>query len=103
MTMERPRWLLPVLIAATVLGAGMMLVDLGAMVISPMLFDSGESSGAWAMFAAIWIAPFVVLFGILSGWIGFARQRAWLATGGIALMVIPLIAGLLIFAVVPFV
>jgi len=98
MPSRRPGWLFPVLIGATVLGAGEVIFDLAAMMMSPMMFDSGESRAAWAAFTAIWTMPLVVILGLLLGWIGYARHGTRLATAGIVLLVLPLVAVALVFA-----
>ena len=101
MTRERPGWLLPVLIVATVVATGSIIINLAMMMMSPMMFDSGESRGAWTAFIAVWTAPLVILLGIVLGWIGYARHGTKLATAGIALMALPLAAVLAVAGVLP--
>jgi len=95
---RRPRWLLPFLAGTTLLVAAGLLANLGAMVMSPMIFDSGETSGGWAIFIAIWTAPFVALIGILVGWIGFVRHRTGLSVAGAAVAGIPAAIGVVFYS-----
>ncbi|HUB86054.1 MAG TPA: hypothetical protein VL971_10200 [Rhizomicrobium sp.] len=88
------------MLAATVLGAVLLMLSAWPLMMSPMIFDSGESTEAWTIFAAIWFAPVVLIVGLVVGWIGFARSARGMVTFGLILAALPVIAavGVLVMA-----
>jgi hypothetical protein len=86
----RPARLGLALILETLLsGAFLMLIVLPLMM-SPMMFDSGERDASWAFFTALWAAPVVVLAGIAGAWIGYAVRAYRLSVAGLIAAGLPI-------------
>ncbi len=88
------------MLAATIVGAVLLVLSAVPLMMSPMIFDSGETAEAWTIFAAIWLMPVVLIAGLIIGWIGFARNVRRMVTLGLILAALPLIAavGVLVMA-----
>lgn len=89
-----------VMLAATVVGVILLMLSAWPLMMSPMIFDSGESPEAWAIFATIWLMPVVLIAGLVIGWIGFARKARGMAMFGLILAALPVLAavGVLVMA-----
>jgi small-conductance mechanosensitive channel len=87
-----------VMIVATIIGGLLLMLSAGLLAMSPMIFDSGESPTAWAVFSAIWAMPIILIAGLVIGWIGFARNARGIVGLGIALAGFPLVAGMGVLA-----
>ena len=88
------------MLAATIVGGLLLMLSVMPLMMSPMIFDSGESPEAWTIFAAIWLMPVVLIAGLVIGWIGFARGAQGMVTFGLILAALPLVAavGVLVMA-----
>jgi hypothetical protein len=82
------------MLAATVVGVILLMLSVFPLMMSPMIFDSGESTTAWSIFLAIWSMPVLLIAGLVTGWIGFFRNAARMVVFGLILAVLPLIAAL---------
>ncbi|HEY5338552.1 MAG TPA: hypothetical protein VIJ85_10130 [Rhizomicrobium sp.] len=88
------------LVAATVIGVLLLMLSVFPLMMSPMIFDSGESADTWSIFIAIWLAPVVLIAGLVIGWIGFASGARRVAIAGLVVAAVPavLALGVLIMA-----
>ena len=88
------------MIAATAIAVVVLMLSTAPLMMSPMIFDSGESAAAWTVFTAIWCAPLVIIAGIATGWVGFARNRRRLVMTGLIVAAVPVLAavGVLVMA-----
>ena len=88
------------LIAASVIGALALMASVMPLMMSPMIFDSGESPAAWGWFVALWLMPVVLIAGLAIGWMGFARRSRRIAVAGLVLFALPILAtiGILVMA-----
>jgi hypothetical protein len=80
------------LIGLTVLG---ILATMGSaipLMMSPMIFDSGESAWAWTLFLAMWLSPVAWIGGIIVGWIGYSFGSHFLTLAGVVLIALPFAA-----------
>ena len=91
-TPRRPRWLLILLIVATIAAACFAIGNLSFMMMSPMIFDAGETKVAWLVFFGIWLFPVLLALGIIIGWIGFSARARWAAIFGLAVAGLPMVA-----------
>jgi hypothetical protein len=89
---RRPRWLLILLIVATIAAVCVGIGNLGLMMMSPMIFDAGETNVAWLVFLGIWLFPVLLAVGIIIGWIGFGAGARWAAIFGLAVAGLPMVA-----------
>src|ERR1700761_279843 len=89
-----------IMLAATIVGGLLLMLSVMPLMMSPMIFDSGESPEAWAIFAVIWLMPVVLIAGLVIGWIGFARDTRRMVTFGVIVAGLPLAAaiGVLVMA-----
>ena len=70
----RSRGVLIYLIVATILfGLSLIPAAMGVLM-SPMVFDAGESREAWSMAIIIWAYPVLVILGLLLAWILYASR-----------------------------
>lgn len=58
-----------------------LLPALGACMMSPMLFDAGESTAAWTMLALVLSYPLLVIISLPLAWILYRRQSYRAALG----------------------
>ena len=88
------------MLAATIAGALLLMLDVWPLMMTPMIFDSGESADAWSIFLAIWSMPALLIVGLVMGWIGFAKGARRLVTFGLILAALPVIGavGVLVMA-----
>jgi hypothetical protein len=80
------------LIGLTVLG---ILATMGSaipLMMSPMIFDSGESREAWTLFIALWLSPVAWVLGIIVGWVGYVFGSHFVTLAGVILIVLPFAA-----------
>lgn len=82
------------MLAATVVGVILLMLSVFPLTMSPMIFDSGESTAAWSIFFAIWSMPVLLIVGLVIGWIGFARNAARMTMIGLIVAVLPVVAAL---------
>jgi small-conductance mechanosensitive channel len=82
------------MLAATIVGVIVLMLSAFPLMMSPMIFDSGESATAWSIFIAIWMAPVVLIVGLVVGWIGVARRSQAMVVTGLLLAVAPMVAAL---------
>jgi hypothetical protein len=82
------------MLAATVVGVILLMLGMAPLMMSPMIFDSGESGAAWSIFVAIWSMPVLLIAGLAIGWIGFFRNAARTVVFGLILAGLPLVAAL---------
>jgi hypothetical protein len=80
------------LIGLTVLGILATLCSFVPLMMSPMIFDSGESAWAWTIFLAMWLSPVAWIGGIIVGWTGYAFGSHFLALSGVVLIALPFAA-----------
>ena len=83
-----------IMLAATVVGVILLMLSVFPLMMSPMIFDSGESAQTWSLFIAIWSLPLLVIAGLVIGWIGFSRNAAHTVVFGLLLAALPVIAAL---------
>jgi hypothetical protein len=86
-----------IMIAATVVGVLLLIASGGLLMMSPMLFDSGASAASWSIFIAVWMAPLVLIAGIVIGWIGFACGTPHMVTAGLVIAALPVLAAVGVF------
>ncbi len=72
---KRPRWLLVTMIILTVGYVGLFAFAVFAAMMSPMVFDSGDTPRNWHAFFAFLFFPVLVLISIALGWCGFGYRR----------------------------
>jgi hypothetical protein len=82
------------LLAATVVGVILVMLSALPLMMSPMIFDSGESAATWSIFVAVWSMPVLVIAGLVIGWIGFSRNTTRTAVFGLILAALPVVAAL---------
>jgi hypothetical protein len=88
------------MLAATIVGVVLLMLGVWPLTMSPMIFDSGESATAWAIFMAIWSMPLLLIAGLAIGWIGFARNVRGTVVIGLIVAALPVVAavGVLVMA-----
>lgn len=86
-------WLIIVTIVALIGGFASTI----PLMMSVMVFDAGETRDAWLMFTAIWMAPFLLIAGLIVGWVGFLSNSYGATRAGIFLMLTPLVLAALLF------
>ncbi len=79
-----------VMIAASVLAPILTGLCLLPAIMSPMLFDSGESTVLWIMLSIMAALPVAPLVGLALGWVGYARRSNLMVFCGLALFIPPL-------------
>ena len=77
------------MVAASVIGALLLMASFGVLMMSPMLFDSGEGPEAWTIFTIVWLMPVVLIAGLVIGWIGFARDARRMVIAGLCIAAVP--------------
>lgn len=82
------------MLAATVVGVILLMLSLFPLTMSPMIFDSGESTAAWSIFLTIWSLPVLLIVGLVIGWIGFSRDAPRTVVLGLIVAVLPVAAAL---------
>ncbi len=87
-TSARPRWLLVTMIVLSVGYAGLFAFSILGAMVSPMVFDAGETPKAWHAFFAFLFFPVLVLISVALSWCGFGFRRYVLIPVGCALPVI---------------
>jgi hypothetical protein len=85
---RHPRWLLVTMIVLSVGYAGLFAFAVMGALVSPMVFDSGETPRNWAAFFCFLFFPVLVLMSAAMGWCGFGFRRYRLIPLGFALPVI---------------
>ncbi|HEY5209825.1 MAG TPA: hypothetical protein VIJ42_10310 [Stellaceae bacterium] len=85
----RPIRLLVLAIVATLVALVSFVVNLAIMMMSPMMFDAGESAWLWTVFIAIWLTPLVLAAGIAVAWLGFGIRWTGVAIAGLAIVLAP--------------
>jgi hypothetical protein len=66
------------------------MLIVGPLMMSPMIFDSGETRGRWIFFTALWLSPLVVLAGIAAAWIAYGVRVYWLSIVGLVAAGLPI-------------
>ena len=79
---------------ATIVGALLLMLAAWPLSMSPMIFDSGQSAETWGVFLAIWAMPVVLVAGLATGWIGFARNARGTVIAGLAVAALPVLAAI---------
>jgi hypothetical protein len=80
-----------ILIVVTVVGILLLMAAAFPLGMSPEIFDSGESVTTWSIFTALWLLPALLILGIATAWIGFARNAPRIVTCGLALAALPVL------------
>jgi hypothetical protein len=80
------------MVPATIIGGLLLMLSAWPLAMSPMVFDSGESADTWGVFIAIWMMPVVLIAGLVTGWVGSARNARNVVIGGLALSALPVLA-----------
>jgi len=86
------------MIGATVIGVLVLMAGFGLLMMSPMLFDSGESVAAWGIFIFVWSMPLLLIAGLAIGWFGFARNREGVVAAGLFIAGLPLMIAMSVIA-----
>ena len=88
------------MIVATVVGVIALMLGMFPLMMSPMIFDSGESAAAWSIFIFIWLMPAILLGGLIIGWVGLAAGRRAVTVAGLVMVAAPIAiaAGILAMA-----
>jgi hypothetical protein len=84
----RPRWLLVVMVLLSVGYAGLLAFAILGAIVSPMMFDSGDTPRNWAAFGFALIFPVAVSLGAAVSWSGFGFRRYALIPIGVALPIV---------------
>jgi NADH:ubiquinone oxidoreductase subunit 6 (subunit J) len=86
----------PVLpLVVTLLWGALALASVFPVMMSPMLFDSGESAWAWGIFSAILAFPILCVCSIVASWVVWIGQRnaaarkRWLPVAAACLPLVP--------------
>src|ERR1700681_4365245 len=94
-------------VTATITWGLLGLLSTPLVVISPMLFDSGESEILWVFFWSVVAFPFTCFLAIVASWIAWIPSRSenlsrgrWLRIGCVALPLVPGIAAIATVAVI---
>jgi hypothetical protein len=86
----RPSRLFVLLVIESVLAVGFLIVIAMPLMMSPMMFDSGETQGRWIVFTALWLSPLVVLAGTGIAWLGYALRAYWLSMASLVVSAVPI-------------
>ncbi len=89
------------LIVATIVGILFFGACIPFTLTSFFLFDAGETTQAWIMFAGAWLVPLVLILGLIVAWICFAARTAIGVYVGLGLMALP-VATVVVFFVLLF-
>jgi hypothetical protein len=87
----------------TLLWGALAVASVFPVMMSPMLFDSGESALAWGMFAAILAFPILCACSIVASWVLWigrrdaAARRRWLPLAAACLPLAPVAVLALVF------
>ncbi len=87
---RRPARLGLALVLETLLSGAFLILIIAPLMMSPMIFDSGETQGRWIFFTALWLSPLVVLAGIAAAWIAYAVRVYWLSIAGLITAGVPI-------------
>jgi hypothetical protein len=87
---KRPARLGLALVVETLLAGAFLLLIIVPLMMSPMIFDSGETDARWMFFTALWLSPLVVLAGIGAAWIAYAVRVYWLSIAGLVTAGLPI-------------
>ena len=82
---RQPRWLLVTMIVMSIGYVGIFVFSLMMAITSPMMFDSGETSRAWAAVIGALIFPFFVIGNVALAWCGYGFRRRTLIPVGFTL------------------
>lgn len=88
-----PTGLRNTLTIATIAGALLLMLAIWPLSMTPMIFDSGQSAATWSVFLAIWAMPVVLIAGLVTGWVGIARDAHGVVVAGLILAALPVLAG----------
>ena len=86
----RPARLGLALVLETLLSGAFLMLIVMPLMMSPMLFDSGETPARWMFFTALWVSPLVVLAGIVAAWIAYAVRVYWLSIAALVTAGLPI-------------
>jgi hypothetical protein len=89
-TAPRPARLGLALVLETLVSGAFLLLIVGPLMMSPMIFDSGETDARWMFFTALWVAPLIVLAGIAGAWIAYGVRVYWLSIAGLVTAGLPI-------------
>lgn len=74
-----------ILILTTIAFVLALIPVAGAMIMSPMMFDSGPSTGLWILLGTIWTMPISILASIIGSWVFYKAGKYPIALGLIGL------------------
>jgi hypothetical protein len=86
----RPARLGLALILETLLSGAFLMLIVMPLMMSPMIFDSGETDARFVFFSALWAAPIVVLAGIAGAWIAYGVRAYRLSVAGLITAGLPI-------------
>ena len=89
--MTRSAMLKNLLIVVTVAGILLLMASAFPLEMSPEIFDSGQSVTTWSIFIGLWLMPALLIVGIATAWVGFARNARILVVGGLGLGALPVL------------
>lgn len=79
------------LIVVTVVGVLLLMASAFPLGMSREIFDSGQSVTTWSIFIGLWLMPALLILGIATAWIGFARNASGIVVCGLALAALPVL------------
>ena len=88
------------LIIATAIAVLLLMGGTFVLRMSPEIFDSGYNTTTWLVFSFVWLMPILLVAGIVTAWIGFARNARPTVVAGLLLATVPLLiaAGIIAMA-----
>lgn len=89
-TAPRPARLGLALILETLLSGAFLMLIVMPLMMSPMIFDSGETDVRLMFFTALWVSPLIVLAGIAGAWIAYGVRIYWLSIAGLVTAGLPI-------------
>jgi hypothetical protein len=88
------------LLVVSVLAALLLMASTFPLMMSPMIFDSGQDVTTWSIFICLWLMPVVLIGGVVLAWLGYAKNSGTFLVAGLVLAAAPvfLAAGILAMA-----
>jgi hypothetical protein len=87
---SRPARLGLALVLETFVSGAFLMMIVVPLMMSPMIFDSGETQDRWMFFTALWVSPLIVLAGIAAAWIAYGVRVYWLSIAGLVTAGLPI-------------
>lgn len=84
------------LVVGTVLLALLLLPSAAFAMMSPMMFDSGETPLLWVVFLLAFTLPVTIIVGAIVSWVFYSKKKFQLALYVIAVPFVQFLAGLTI-------